>query len=73
LDNIFIEFINEITVDDLNREVKGKNRKGMEIEKKVKIILMHLFNHETHHRGMISLYLEFIGKENDYSRLYLYG
>jgi hypothetical protein len=28
--------------------------------------------HKTHHRGMISLYLEFLGKENDYSNLYPY-
>jgi uncharacterized damage-inducible protein DinB len=72
LDNIFIDFIHEITINDLNKEIKWKNAKGIEIKKKVEIMLMHLFNHETHHRGMISLYLELIGKENDYSKLYTY-
>jgi uncharacterized damage-inducible protein DinB len=73
LDDIFINFINEITINDLNKEMIWKTTNGIEIKKKVEIMLMHLFNHETHHRGMISLYLELIGKENDYSRLYTYG
>ena len=72
LDNIFINFITEITADDLNKEFTWKNTKGIEIKKKIGIMLMHLFNHETHHRGMISLYLELIGKENDYSKFYTY-
>jgi uncharacterized damage-inducible protein DinB len=72
LDNIFINFINEITTADLDKEVKWKDAKGVEIKKKVEIMLMHLFAHEIHHRGMISLYLELIGKENDYSKLYTY-
>jgi uncharacterized damage-inducible protein DinB len=73
LDNVLIHLINEMTAADLKREVKWKNTKGMEIKKKVEIMLLHLFNHETHHRGMISVYLEFMGKENDYSALYVYG
>ncbi|MDR2480754.1 MAG: DinB family protein [Spirochaetaceae bacterium] len=73
LDNIFINFIHEITVDDLNKEIIWKNTKDIEIKIKSKIMLLHLFNHETHHRGMISLYLELMGKENDYSRVYTYA
>jgi uncharacterized damage-inducible protein DinB len=72
LDNIFISFANEITTNDLNKEVKWKNTKGIETKKKTEIMLMHLFAHEIHHRGMISLYLELRGKENDYSKLYTY-
>jgi uncharacterized damage-inducible protein DinB len=67
LDNIFVNFINEIRADDLDRELKWKNADGAEFREKLPIMLTHLFNHETHHRGMISLYLEFVGKENDYS------
>jgi uncharacterized damage-inducible protein DinB len=62
LDNIFINFINEITTAELDKEVKWKDAKGVEIKKKVEIMLMHLFAHEIHHRGMISLYWELIGK-----------
>jgi uncharacterized damage-inducible protein DinB len=28
-----------------------------------------MFNHQTHHRGMIALYLDILGKENDFSSL----
>jgi uncharacterized damage-inducible protein DinB len=30
---------------------------------------LNLFNHETHHRGMISLYLEMLGRENDFNSI----
>jgi uncharacterized damage-inducible protein DinB len=31
--------------------------------------LWHIFNHQTHHRGMISLYLDMMGIDNDFSGL----
>jgi uncharacterized damage-inducible protein DinB len=40
---------------------------GNKLEKVMETLLLHVFNHETHHRGMISLYLEMLGKENDFS------
>ena len=73
LDNIIINFVNEITVTDLEKTTKFVNYKGITFEKRMDVILMHMFNHDTHHRGMISLYLEMLGNENDYSGLYFYG
>ena len=73
LDNIIIDFVNELTENDLNRILKFKNIKGIIYEKKIKVCLIHLSHHETHHIGMISLYLEMLGKENDFSNLYPYG
>jgi uncharacterized damage-inducible protein DinB len=32
-------------------------------------LLIHLFNHETHHRAMVSIYLEMLGKANDYNNV----
>jgi uncharacterized damage-inducible protein DinB len=32
-------------------------------------ILLHLFNHQTHHRGGVSVLLDQLGVENDYSNL----
>jgi uncharacterized damage-inducible protein DinB len=69
LDDIIIEFINEITEKDLVMILKYKNSKGIDFEKRVDGLLIHLFNHETHHRGMISLYLEMLGKANDYNSI----
>jgi uncharacterized damage-inducible protein DinB len=73
LDDIILNFINEITDSDLIKMIKFKNNKGIAFEKSIGVILSHMFNHHTHHRGMISLYLEMLGKENDYSGLYVYG
>jgi uncharacterized damage-inducible protein DinB len=73
MDKILIDFVNELSEDDLNKKMKWTNSKGIECIHTLGIGLIHLSHHETHHRGMISLYLEFIGKENDYSNLYPYG
>jgi uncharacterized damage-inducible protein DinB len=72
MDNIIISFINELSENDLNKKMKWTNSKGIECVHTLGTGLIHLSHHETHHRGMISLYLEFLGKENDYSNLYFY-
>jgi uncharacterized damage-inducible protein DinB len=72
LDKIIIDFTNEFMENDLNKIIKLEFN-GIVYEKKMGVCLLHMFNHETHHRGMISLYLENIGKENDYSKLFPYG
>ena len=67
MDQIFIEFVNELKEEDLGKYLKFINSKGIEMERRMKSLITHVFNHETHHRGMISLYLEMLGKENSYS------
>ena len=73
MDNIIIDFVNEITENDLEKTLKWINTKGIQFERKLTTCLIHLSHHESYHRGMISLYLEFLGKDNDYSNLYPYG
>jgi uncharacterized damage-inducible protein DinB len=72
MDKIIIDFINELSDEDLNKKMKWINSKGKDCIHTLGTGLLHLSHHETHHRGMISLYLEFLGKENDYSNLYPY-
>jgi uncharacterized damage-inducible protein DinB len=67
LDKIMVDFTNELTEDDLNKKMKFTSSKGITVEKQLRIYLLHLSHHETHHRGMISLYLEMVGKENNYT------
>ena len=67
LDNIIAEFINELREEDLNKNLRFINSKGVDMERKMNPLITHVFNHETHHRGMISLYLEMLGIENSYS------
>ncbi|AEF86353.1 putative DinB family protein [Treponema primitia ZAS-2] len=73
LDKIIIDLINEIAIEDIKLLLKWTNAKKTTFEKSIGTCLIHLSNHETHHRAMISLYLDMLGKENDYSNLYPYG
>ena len=67
LDEIIIEFIEELKEDDFEKILKFTDSKGLKIERKMESLIFHVFNHQTHHRGMISLYMEMLGIENDYS------
>jgi uncharacterized damage-inducible protein DinB len=73
LDEVIENFIHELSASDLAKTVKYVNFKGAQFERKMNVLLLHMFNHETFNRGMISLYLEILGKENDFSGLYPYG
>ena len=67
MDQIIIEFINELNQNDIESVLEFKDSKGTNIIRKMEPLIIHMFNHQTHHRGMISLYLEFLGIENDFS------
>ena len=43
--------------------------RGDEYKKNFGGLIIHMFNHQTHHRGMISIYLEELGIANDFSNL----
>ncbi len=72
MDKIIIDFINELSEKDLDKIMEWINSKGIKCVHTCGAGLIHLSHHQTHHRGMISLYLDNLGKENDYSNLYLY-
>ncbi len=44
-----------------------KNWDGKEMQKPVWLVLLHMFNHQTHNRGQIALILDQMGVDNDYS------
>jgi uncharacterized damage-inducible protein DinB len=69
MDTIFISLAAEIRDEDLNAQLEYKNLKGEDQNRNFGGLLFHVFNHQTHHRGMISLYLEILGIPNDYSNL----
>ncbi|GHU26959.1 hypothetical protein FACS1894172_19320 [Spirochaetia bacterium] len=68
LDDLLIEYVNEINLNDLEKELILKNNK----RKKVWEILIHTFNHQTHHRGQISQIIDENGIENDFSNMIRY-
>ena len=67
LDEILIDFINELEEEDFDKILKFTDSKGTINERRMEQLITHVFNHQTHHRGMISLYMEMLGIENDYS------
>lgn len=69
LDRIIIELIDEIKVEDLDKIVTRLNRLGQKQEKIFWKSLVHMFNHQTHHRGQISQILDQLKVENDYSNM----
>jgi uncharacterized damage-inducible protein DinB len=68
-DEVILQFIEEIDEDNLNSVINYKNYKGDDVEKELWKILLQWFNHQTHHRGQISVLLDMIGVNNDYSSL----
>ncbi|MCL2834058.1 MAG: DinB family protein [Treponema sp.] len=69
LDEKMTAFAKELGEDDFKAQLKYTDSHGTVYEKNFSGLVIHCFNHETHHRGMISLYLELLGKENDFNSL----
>jgi uncharacterized damage-inducible protein DinB len=69
MDNKLIMFADEITQSDLENIISFANAKGEMVNKNVGGSILHIFNHQTHHRGMISIYLDMMKIDNDFSSL----
>jgi uncharacterized damage-inducible protein DinB len=69
MDNRMISFADELTEADLGSVLTYIDSEGKEYKRNFGGCLLQFLNHETHHRGMISLYLEMLGRENDFSSL----
>ena len=69
MDKKLIMFTGEIAEDDLEKIISFANTKGEMVSKNVGGSILHIFNHQTHHRGMVSIYLEMMGIDNDFSGL----
>jgi uncharacterized damage-inducible protein DinB len=69
MDALFTSFSEELRQEDLDLTLHYKNWKKEDQSRNAGGTILHVFNHQTHHRGMISLYLDMLGKENDFSNL----
>jgi uncharacterized damage-inducible protein DinB len=69
LDNSISGFVNEVDKEELKTALEYKDSHGTVYKRNYGGLILHMFNHQTHHRGMISIYLEEMGIANDYSNL----
>jgi uncharacterized damage-inducible protein DinB len=67
LDEKITAFVNEIDDKDLNSLLRYTDSEGNAYEKSFGGLIMQSLNHDTSHRGMISVYLEMLGRENDFT------
>lgn len=71
LDECLTQFTQEVSPEDMPKRLRYKNFKGIDQDRQFGGLTLTVFNHQTHHRGMISLYLDILGKENDFSNLFV--
>lgn len=57
LDEALLEIASLITDEELLQPISYQNSKGVKANKTLFNLLMHLFNHQTHHRGQITTLL----------------
>jgi uncharacterized damage-inducible protein DinB len=69
LDLMIIDYMNEISGNDLQKEIFRITKTGEKITRLFWKALIHMFNHDTHHRGQISQILDELGIDNDYSNM----
>jgi uncharacterized damage-inducible protein DinB len=70
-DNSFAKTVHAMPEEQLGQIIHYKNLKGDAQAKPLWVILLHLFNHQTHHRGQVAALLDQAGVVNDYSSLAL--
>jgi uncharacterized damage-inducible protein DinB len=59
----WINFLESLDYEDLERKIKYKNNKGKDSENTIGDILTHIINHSTYHRGQIAQLLRQSGKQ----------
>ena len=57
LDAIIIAWLNDLTEADIDTAFAYQNMKGLTFTRKLGDVLLHFFNHQTHHRGQTTTLL----------------
>ena len=61
LDQIIIQFIDDTAESDYSKVLTYTNTKDNVFTKSFSMLLQHLFNHQTHHRGQVTTLLSQMG------------
>jgi uncharacterized damage-inducible protein DinB len=57
IDQVILNFAVQVTETELQSTISYKSFKGVESKKVLFSLLMHFFNHQTHHRGQVTTLL----------------
>ena len=57
LDDLIIRFCDELTEKDLGQPLAYRNMAGEDFVRAFGSLLLHMFNHQTHHRGQVTTLL----------------
>lgn len=63
LDSVIINWVAALTEDDLGTTLSYHNRQGVASKRRYSSLILHFFNHQTHHRGQVSTLLSQAGVE----------
>lgn len=63
LDGVIRSWAESLNEDDLNHVLRYTTMKGVVGNKRFSDLVMHFFNHQTHHRGQVSTLLHQAGKD----------
>lgn len=61
LDRIITKWITELDDEDLHQVLRYANSKGVVADRRLSHLLLHFFNHQTHHRGQVTTLLSQAG------------
>ncbi|WP_455928372.1 DinB family protein [Pseudomonas capeferrum] len=63
LDRLMIDWVQTITEADLDQPLQYRNMSGTAMNKNFHALLVHFFNHQTHHRGQVTTLLTQAGRD----------
>lgn len=63
LDAVIEDWIGGLTEADLDRDLEYRNMQGEPARRAFDLMLAHLFNHQTHHRGQVTTLLTQAGQD----------
>lgn len=61
LDRLIIDWVNTLQAPELDQRLQYHNMRGVAANKDFSSLLLHFFNHQTHHRGQVTTLLSQAG------------
>jgi uncharacterized damage-inducible protein DinB len=69
VDGVIVRAFQALPEERYTEVLRYRNWRGQEQEKLAWRAFLHFFNHQTHHRGQVSVLLDRLSVKNDYSNL----